>query len=606
MNENSTSFFELVADSSIFTAAFTKAKASAAEFTAQFAANSASVSASANAMGASLQRNLATGALSPTQVNSMLAQRLQFYGESAAGAGAGDRATGGGLNLGGLLGITAVLTAVLAPLGMMVDGLLKGESSFASFSAGILRSSEAIGINAQDLQTWDKIAQIAGVDQQSMTMDFERFSKNLADGATTLKATGVTLADIGITTTDAGKAILQLSDYFHTHNDQAQKAAIATALFGRSGAELIPILDQGSASFKSYEDELQKMGVILSNSDLVMGARAQVAVQNFSDAFEGAKNRLLSAALPGFTAFFQELGGLLSNNGALWTEIGTLISNDVSFIIGVIGALTGQTIDLTKPATDAAAAYQGLGGSAADASTGIANAAGATKAATDALTDQINALQNAKRAQDDLFDSQKAAYQAQLDTLTDVTDTRRRQGEDIVTYERRLQQLGLQDKIKAVDSAKTLYDRQVSDQLAALNQQKSDMSAAASAMGASLSAGIGSGMTAALGQVTSGATQINQKLVNAGKDFGNTLKLWFSDPGAALSIAAGELGQIIGSAVMRGIFKQIVADLDRIPGFAGASVIASQINALIPGMAGGGITGAPRWRANMARRSCCP
>src|ERR1700674_3499680 len=127
--------------------------------------------------------------------------------------------------------------------------LLQQTSQYAQHASAVLRDSEAIGINAQQLQTWEKIATVVGLDAQSMTTDFERFAKNLADGAPALKATGVTLQDLGITTTDVGTAILQLSDYFHTHSDQAQKAAIATALFGRSGTELIPILDQGSAAF---------------------------------------------------------------------------------------------------------------------------------------------------------------------------------------------------------------------------------------------------------------------------------------------------------------------------------------------------------------------
>src|SRR5258708_3925634 len=316
MSERVSSFFELIADSSVLEAACSNAKRSATEFAGTFKATSASVEADANKMGIALERNVATGAMSRAQANQMINQRLQFYG----GAGGGMPAAGEhGLSMsGGLMGLYAGLGVAGAGIGI-ASILTQQVAQYAEHSAAVLRDSQAIGINAQQLQTWQQIAKVVGLDTQSMTMSFERFGKNLAAGAPQLKAERITLKELGITTTDVGKAILQLSDYFHTHNDQAQKALIATALFGRSGTELIPILDQGSKAFKNYQTELQKMGVLLSNSQLIAGAQAQVAITNFSLAFNAAKDRLIGAALPGFTMFFEQLSKILVNNGQLWT-----------------------------------------------------------------------------------------------------------------------------------------------------------------------------------------------------------------------------------------------------------------------------------------------
>jgi hypothetical protein len=599
LSQNVVSFFELVADSSIFTAAFTKAKASALEFAASYKGAASSVAADSNMMGGAMERAVAMGALSPQGANAIIARRLQFYGAPGMGAAAtvgAEAGAAGGMGMGGLFGVAGILTAILAPLGLVADGLLKAEETYAAFSAQILRNSEAIGINAQDLQVWDKIAQTAGLDSQSMTLDFERFGKNLADGAPALKATGVTLQQLGITSTDVGTAILQLADWMHSTSDESLKMAVASALFGRSGVELVPILNQGSAAFQNYRSELEKMGVIMSNSDLVMGARAQVAIQQFSLAFEAAKNRLLSAALPGFTMFFQELSSILVNNGQLWTQIGTVISDVVSFIVGMLAGITGTKIDLSKPPSDAAAAYQGLAGAANGAAGAIDNAGSSTKSLTDVIADQISQLQAEKRAQDELYDAQKSALQDQLDTLKDVVDTRRRQGEDIVTYERRLNELHLNDQIKAIDKQKTAYDRNVDDHIAALQREQQKVKEASGVMGADLASGISSGMNLGLTAADQATVKLNQKFADFGSKLGKTIKDWF----AALTTdgdfgkVVNDLGTAIGDDLAKGMVQGLV---ESIPGATkiDANSFLGKLFSKIRGHAAGTITSGPEF-----------
>ncbi len=565
MSENTVEFFELLADTSVFQSAFSKAKASAVEFAGTYKASAASVIADADKMGLSLQRAVATGELSRASANAQIASRLRFYGapggSAAAGTAASDMeragAAGGAGGLALAAGAQMAAFALLALAGAAAGVLAMTQrdvEAYAAFSSEILRNSEAIGMNTADLQTWDKIAQVVGIDQQSMTLDFERFAKNLNDGAPALKAAGTSLKDIGVTSSDVGTAILQVADYFHTHTDQAQKAAIAMALFGRSGAELIPILDQGSAAVAQYKSQLESMGVILSQSQLMHGAQAQAAITNLTTAFETAKSELVGSALPGFTVFFQTLSVILQNNAATWVAIGQTIGNVVMFISGLVAGIAGVDIkSMLAAPTDAGAAYQGLGAGAAGAASGMDQAARSAAAATAAIDDQIRALNDQKRAEDDLLDTQKQALQAQLDTLHDVTDSRRRQGEDIVTYERRLAELHLSDQIKAIDTQKTNYDRGVADQIAALNNQKANVKSAAGAMAADLSGGMAAGMVGLNANLATGMTAAQKKLLETAHQMGETIKGIFSGDPATQTKAAEHLGELLGRALGDGI-----------------------------------------------------
>lgn len=535
------SFFELVADAAVFNSAFDHAKAKVAEFGAQWEKTAAQVNVSADVMQrAAVKTDTAAG--------------------PRAGAGASGLAGGGGLALIGLqaaaygaLALAAAGTAVLAITQRLVE-------NYAGFSAQILRNSEALNMNAGDLQTWEKIAGIVGIDQQSLVMDFERFSKNLADGAPQLKATGLSLQALGITSSDAGTAVLQLADYFHTHSDASQKAAIATALFGRAGAELIPILDQGSAAVQKYKDQLQAMGAILDQNQLIRGAQAQAALTEMTTSFQVAERELAGAALPGFTVFFQTLSVIMQNNASLWVQIGDTIGNVVLFISGLVAGLAGVDLStILAPPKDAGSAYEGLGGSAQDAAAGIDSATAAAQRATQAIDDQIAALQEQKRAQDEVYDAEKQALQDQLDSLRDVTDSRRHQGEDIVSYERRLQEIGLQDKIHAITDAKSTYDRQADDHIAALEREKAAVKGAAGTMAGDLAAGGAAGALRLNQALSAGLSEAQAKILKWSHDVGQDLSWLFSPDTTKAEAGWRDLGAKIGDGLIQGLVMAIAS-----------------------------------------------
>lgn len=638
MSSQVTSFFELIADASIFNSAFDNAKAKAAEFGAQWQKTAVQVAASSDQVQASTAK-----------VGKSAPQSLNVIGLQAAAYG--------------LLALAGAAAGVLAITERMV-------SSYAQFSQQILLNSEALGMNTADLQTWEKIASVVGIDQQALVTGFERFVKNLEDGAPALKAAGLNLKDLGITTTDVGTAVLQLADYFHTHTDAAQKAAIAMALFGRSGAEMIPILDQGSIAVQNYKAQLEAMGVILSDTQLFAGAQAQSAITGLTTAFDVAKSELVGAALPGFTAFFNTLAIILKANGNLWVEIGQTINNVVMFITALMAGMAG--IDLATaltPPPDAAAAYQGLGAGAQDAASGMDAATQSAQGTTAALDAQIAALQelqrqyndtadtqiaalqdqkrasddelsleiaaaqqkqalyddvanaqkaaiqDQKRAYDELADSEKAALQAQLDTLHDVNDGRRRAGEDIISYERRLQELKLTDQIRGIDTAKTQYDRSADDQIAAidkekaaydelvakwvatlqqektasdraladklaalqqekaaydrgladhiavLEREKAAVKSASGAMAADLVAGMNTGMVGLNQSLAAGMTKAQKAFLDSVHQMGKDLADLFSGNTKQMDAAASKLGSEIGQSLWNGLVGALTADV---------------------------------------------
>ena len=305
-----------------------------------------------------------------------------------------------------------------------------------------------------------------------------------------------------------------------------------------------------------YKAQLEAAGVILSNSQLFQGAQAQAAITEMGDAFNAAKSELVGAALPGFTVFFQTMSVIMKDNASLWVQVGNVIGNVVMFITGLVAGLAGVSIsDMVAAPKAAGAAYQGLGQSAQGAAGGIDNATQAAQAATAAIDAQIAALNDQKRVQDQVYDAQKEALQDQLDTLNDVNDSRRPVGEDLVTYERRLEQIGLQDKINAVDEAKNKYDQGVDNHIAALNKEKAAVKSASTGMANDLVGGMNTGMVGLNQSLAAGMTKAQLALLAKAHDIGKSIAGIFDPNNKTATAAAENLGQTLGGYLLKGLSR---------------------------------------------------
>lgn len=94
------------------------------------------------------------------------------------------------------------------------------------------------------------------------------------------------------------------------------KAALALKLFGKSGAELIPMLDAlGADGFDKAVEKAKRLGLFLSD-DMVNSARAaQDAVHELEDIAAGLATQFNAGFMPGFTAGVETLAQTITGAG---------------------------------------------------------------------------------------------------------------------------------------------------------------------------------------------------------------------------------------------------------------------------------------------------
>lgn len=157
-----------------------------------------------------------------------------------------------------------------------VDWLAGQVRSSAEYTDQIGKMAQKIGTTTEEFSALAYAASLADVSNETLAGGLKKLSTEIVSG-------GDKLAQLGIKTTDASGKLRSNADIlgdvaerFATMEDGAVKTAIAVDIFGKSGAELIPLLNAGRQGLKDSADEAKRFG-------LIVGKEAVVAAEQFND-----------------------------------------------------------------------------------------------------------------------------------------------------------------------------------------------------------------------------------------------------------------------------------------------------------------------------------
>ena len=129
-------------------------------------------------------------------------------------------------------------------------------------------SSERLGMTAEQFQQMSYSMKLAGGDADKTQMAIGKLDMLIgqaAGGTQTaidkFRALGVEYKNADGSMRDAWSVMQDLAQVFSSHADGSAKAAWAMEIFGRSGRELIPMLNDGRAGLQANSDELDKLGL---------------------------------------------------------------------------------------------------------------------------------------------------------------------------------------------------------------------------------------------------------------------------------------------------------------------------------------------------------
>ena len=173
-------------------------------------------------------------------------------------------------------------TAIVAGAAAAGAGVAKLATNSAAAADEIDKMSQKIGLSKAGYQEWSYVLGQNGMDISSLQMGMKTLVTQM-DGVVSGSKTSIEMFDkLGLSVTDANGALkdqetmmnevmLALADM----PNGTEKARLATELFGRSGAELMPMLNQGSEAMVELTQRAHDLGLIMSdeavNAGVVLG-----------------------------------------------------------------------------------------------------------------------------------------------------------------------------------------------------------------------------------------------------------------------------------------------------------------------------------------------
>ena len=192
---------------------------------------------------------------------------------------------------------TAQFTAALSKASYTAEKNFKQISSFAKTAAGSLaalygassaagfiktqidladatgKMAQKVGLSVEELSKLQYAAKLADVDAGQLQGGLVRLSKGMIEAANNtgtarnaFAAMGISIKNTDGTLKSSGQVLDEVANKFAGYEDSATKTALAVQLFGRAGADLIPLLNAGASGIKEAGDELERFGAVISTN----------------------------------------------------------------------------------------------------------------------------------------------------------------------------------------------------------------------------------------------------------------------------------------------------------------------------------------------------
>ena len=238
--------------------------------------------------------------------------------------------------LSGALGALAPV-ATVGGLAALVGKTIEAGDKFKDLS-------QRTGVSVESLARFNKAAATSGTDIDSVGKALGKLSKGMYEAAETGKgATADAFRALGISATDAAgklksadQVTLEIANKFKAMPDGVEKTALAMQLFGKAGAEMIPMLNEGGKAIESLS--VKMTGAFAEKADQYSDKLAVLGGK-----VGGLAAELTVALLPALELFVDAITGLVDLIGKLPEPLRVIIG----LVAGLGIALTGLAVPLS-------------------------------------------------------------------------------------------------------------------------------------------------------------------------------------------------------------------------------------------------------------------
>ena len=221
-------------------------------------------------------------------------------------------------------GIGLAAAAVATPFAMAIGNSIKQMDRFAL-------ASQQIGMPVEELSRLSWAAQQSGVEFEALTASMGRLARAMSESvetATSQQARAFAALRVSVTDSNgalrsSGDVLADVAARISVMEDGARKTALVMEIFGKSGAALIPLLNEGKDGIRRFADEADRLGLTVSGKSAKAADEFGDTLDRLKGSVGGVSNSLAAGLLPSL----QQAADWFETGGAAAVAFGSKVSS---------------------------------------------------------------------------------------------------------------------------------------------------------------------------------------------------------------------------------------------------------------------------------------
>lgn len=231
-------------------------------------------------------------------------------------------------------------------------GMLTLAKNAAYAGDELVKTSSKLGIGSESLSKWIYAAGTASIEQSKFTDSIKKLNTNIAQAAQGSKTAQLAFARAGVSFRDssgklktADQVMLEVSDTFKKMPEGIYKADLAMALFGKSGADMVPLLESGQSAIKALQNEGKELGQVFSDTEAEMAAELAPTLDYIKSSVSGIGQTIGRRLLPVLFPIAKQIQSwVIANRGLINSKIDEVITR----VSNAVDGLKAYLPELTK------------------------------------------------------------------------------------------------------------------------------------------------------------------------------------------------------------------------------------------------------------------
>lgn len=167
----------------------------------------------------------------------------------------------------------------------------------------VAKLSDRLGTSTEAIISLEHAGNLANVSAETLDKALTKLGVNLAKAEGNSKGAEGAFAQLGLRASDLAsmdrvEAFARIADSIAAIPNPAERAAVAVELFGKAGAELLPLMQEGGDGIRQAAQDARALGTVISRADARVVEESNDAWTRLGESVKGVGTTLAIVAAP--------------------------------------------------------------------------------------------------------------------------------------------------------------------------------------------------------------------------------------------------------------------------------------------------------------------